>query len=185
MLIEAMKAMDTKDDLRKKKMQMATTFQANRQIGEAEAYYKLLPQLNLTYSSVATTWIPTTKKEDRRPFSQKIDPDNNNLAKNQYFQIKDKEGFFIEKADAVSKYVRREAVREEDIEAVERLTYCQFMKMYGTMSNEPDDVREGELDEEDPLVLEEEYPLVQPTRTSGALESSMFLYTSFVSFPVP
>ena len=60
--------------MKKKCHELANTFVSHRQIGEAEAYYKLFPHMNLTYSSVATTYIPTDAKSERRGFLKKTGP---------------------------------------------------------------------------------------------------------------
>ena len=147
-LTSAVKQLSKDDEMKKKCQELANTFISHRQIGEAEAYYKLFPHMNLTYSSVATTYIPTDIYAERRRFLQKQDPE----AKTG-FTVKDKKGRFLEKTDMISKYERRMVVlknnnqegedEEEETyeqiekarqaaEAVEKLTYCQFAKMYET-----------------------------------------------------
>ena len=142
-LSTAMKQLNKDDEMKKKCHELANTFISHRQIGEAEAYYKLFPHMNLTYSSVATTYIPTVAESERRRFLMKQDP-----GAGKGFPVKDRVGLFLEKPDMVSKYMRRmiaknkkseededTAEEEEDEQsedakkAVEQISYAQFAKM--------------------------------------------------------
>ena len=60
---------------------MANTFLTNRQMGEAEAYYKILPNLTLKYSSVDTIFVPIDKKDLRSKFLMKLDENDANFSK--------------------------------------------------------------------------------------------------------
>ena len=54
------------DDTKEKMKKVASTFLTHRQIGEAEAFYKLLPNLLLKNSSVACQWLPLGAPEKSR-----------------------------------------------------------------------------------------------------------------------
>ena len=56
-------------DMRKKCNDLANVFMSHRQVGEAEAYYKLFAHMNLVYSSVATVYVPTEKRKKGDTFS--------------------------------------------------------------------------------------------------------------------
>ena len=60
---------------------MANTFLTHRQMGEAEAYYKIFPNLTLKYSNVDTIFIPSDKKELRSKFLMKLDENDVNFSK--------------------------------------------------------------------------------------------------------
>ena len=47
---------------------LINTFLTHRQMGQAEAYYKLIPSLKMKYSTVRAIFIPTDKKELRSRF---------------------------------------------------------------------------------------------------------------------
>ena len=145
-LTTAVKQLNKDDIMKKKCHELASVFISHRQIGEAEAYYKLFAHMNLTYSSVATIFVPTDAKNERSQFLRKQDP-----TAGKGFQVKDKSGRFLEKPDLISKYQRRmangEKESEDDInqeiecddqrnmeekEAVEKMCYAQFAKMYET-----------------------------------------------------
>ncbi len=120
------KQLSKDDDMKKKCHDLANVFISHRQVGEAEAYYKLFPHMNLIYSSVATVYAPTEAKGERRQFLQKQDPDEG-----KGFRVKDKNGLYLEKPDLISKYERRKLVgNDEDDDTLEHLCYSQFVKMY-------------------------------------------------------
>ena len=149
----AMNQLSKEDDMWQKCNTLANQFMTHRQVGEAEAYYKVLANMNLVYSSVATVWVPTEPKAERRPFLQRQDPESG-----MGFKVKDKEGLFLEKPDLVSKYERRkllpgsEEPSEEDNDendVLENLTYCQYVKMYEGRGWQKIN-EEGEYEEIDP-----------------------------------
>ena len=101
----AMKQLSERDDMRERCHQMANTFMTHRQCGEAEAIYKLLASMPLSYSSVATVFVPTQPKGMRRQFLQRQDPDSGTG-----FAIDGREGKWTEKPDLISKYERRKVL---------------------------------------------------------------------------
>ena len=126
-LKEAAKNLKSEPDQQKKCQQMANTFMTNRQMGEAEAYYKILPSLTLKYSSVDTIFIPSDKKALRSRFLMKLNDTDVNLPHG--VQVKGgKEGLFLEKPDVIDKFCRRE-ITKKNLELGE-LSAIQFGKMY-------------------------------------------------------
>merc|ERR1712004_785460 len=91
--------------MRERCHQMANTFMTHRQCGESEAIYKLLASMPLSYSSVATVFVPTQPKGMRRQFLQRQDPDSG-----AGFSIEGREGKWTEKPDLISKYERRKVL---------------------------------------------------------------------------
>ena len=92
-LREAAEKLKSEPEHRKRCQQMANTFMTNRQMGEAEAYFKILPNLTLKYSSIDTIFIPSDKKALQSKFLMKIDESNVNFSKG--IQVKGgKEGTF-------------------------------------------------------------------------------------------
>ena len=61
---KALEACKDEDVLTKMKV-IASSFQDNRQMGEAEACYQVLPELNMTMSNVAKQWVCLDRDEDR------------------------------------------------------------------------------------------------------------------------
>ena len=149
-------------DMRKKCNDLANVFMSHRQVGEAEAYYKLFAHMNLVYSSVATVYVPTERKEERRHFLQRQNPEGG-----KGFKVKDREGRFMEKPDLISKYERRKLIESEEHhiedDTLDKMCFSQFVKMYESRGwrqskriNE-----EGEVDEDIPIDEIEEGELAQ------------------------
>ena len=172
-LKQAMKQLSEEKDMRERCNEMANVFLTHRQVGECEAIYKLFANMNMTYSSVATIFVPTEPKGHRRQFLQRQDPESG-LG----FKVEGREGQFLEKPDLISKYERRKLLskkgeegeeemleRSEDAETLEQLTFCQWVKMYegkgwqqrkneegeAEHSDDEDRPEEGQLDVEDDL----------------------------------
>ena len=111
----AMKDLKKEDDMRQRCYELADVFMSHRQVGEAEVFYKLLPHMHLVVSSVATIYVPTEPKSERRQFLQRQDPEEG-----KGFKVIGKEGLFMEKPDLICKYERRKLCgSEEDIEGEE------------------------------------------------------------------
>lgn len=137
-LLLAIKQIPKDQDFWKRCIDLANMFQSHRQVGEAEVYYKLFPHMNLTYSSVATVFVPTGSRKNRSNFLMKQDPKTG-----KGFSVKDRNGLFLEKQDLISKYERICAIQNEEEEEeddtetqdiLDNLTYCQFVKMYQARS---------------------------------------------------
>ena len=160
----AVKQLGDDKDMRQKCNEMANQWMTHRQVGECEAIYKLLAHMMLTYSSIATIYVPTEPKGQRRQFLQRQDPDSG-----QGFEVEDKKGRFLEKPDLISKYERRKLLPRqgeeeeerpqvrEDAETLEQMSFCQFVKMYEgkgwqdmRRSNEEGETEEPDDDEEKP-----------------------------------
>ena len=135
-----MKQLSEDKDMKAKCNEMANTFMTHRQVGEAEAIYKLLASMPMSYSSISAIYVPTEPKGHRRQFLQRQDPDSG-----AGFRVEGREGLFLEKPDAISKYERRkllpregedeEKLKENDAaDIVKQLTFCQFMRMYESRS---------------------------------------------------
>ena len=148
MLRNAMSQLGKEDGMWEKCNTLANHFMTHRQVGEAEAYYKLLAHMNLVYSNVSCVYVPTERKAERRPFLQRQDPDGG-----QGFKLKDREGLFLEKPDLISKYERRKLPESgevnEDEDPLENLSFCQFVKMYESRGWQKIN-EEGEYEEIDP-----------------------------------
>ena len=152
-----MKQLSEEKDMWEKCNEMANHFLTHRQVGECEAIYNLFAHMHLTYSSVATIFVPTEPKGHRRQFLQRQDPESG-----QGFKIEGREGNFLEKPDLISKYERRKLLprkgEEEDEEtleqseaakALEEMTFCQFVKMYEGKGWQQRTNEEGEREQSD------------------------------------
>ena len=152
MLRKAMGQLSREEGMWEKCNALANHFMTHRQVGEAEAYYKLLAHMNLVYSNVSCVYVPTERKAERRPFLQRQDPEGG-----QGFKLKDREGLFLEKPDLISKYERRKLLEKEEVneevnadeDPLENLSLCQYVKMYESKGWQKIN-EEGEYPEIDP-----------------------------------
>ena len=125
-LREAAIKLRSEPEEKKRCQQMANIFLTNRQMGEAEAYYKIMPNLTLKYSSVDTIFVPSDKKALRSKFLMKLDETDANFSKGT--QVKGgKDGLYLEKPDIIDKYCRRDMAKNYELG---ELRPAQFAKMY-------------------------------------------------------
>ena len=145
-LTEAAVHLRGEPDKQKRCQQLANIFMTHRQMSEAEAYYKILPNLTLKYSNIDTVFIPSDRKELRSKFLQKINEDDQLIPKGA--EVKGgRDGLFTEKPDIISKYCRRKIT--EDNPELGALSLMQFAKNY-----QP--VRQWKDDEESALIAKKE-----------------------------
>ena len=137
-LKEAAEYLKSQPDQQKRCQQMANTFLTHRQMGEAEAYYKIFPNLTLKYSNIDTIFMPSDKKDLRSKFLMKLEESDDNYAKGA--EVKGgRDGRFLEKPDIIDKYCRRDT---ENNSFVKELCPAQFGQMYEPirrMKNEDED----------------------------------------------
>ena len=152
-LREVMKRTE-KDETKERMQMMINTFLTHRQMGQAEAYYKLIPNLHMKYSTVKTVFIPTDKRELRSRFLQKVEKNEATYDKI-VFEVNGREGLFIERPDLIDKYVRRPGPGnvyqefEEGGTDLEDLVCIHFTKMFETNSRKEKDNEQDFIDEEE------------------------------------
>ena len=95
-----------KDDKKEQMQTLIHTFLTHRQMGQAEAYYKIIPNLKMKFSTVVTVYVPTDSKEFRSRFLVKVGEKEDTHDKIA-FTVNGRDGMFIEKADLIDKYIRR------------------------------------------------------------------------------
>ena len=121
-LIDAMKNAEC-DSLKEKMALMMHTFLTHRQMGEAEAVYKLLPDFHFKDSNLSTIFFPNCPREDRSKFLMRVD-DKPQFSHLPTVKIEGRDGVYIEKYDIISKYERR----GENVLVL--ICPSHFMKMY-------------------------------------------------------
>ena len=133
-------AKDNKGEPMKKRLNaIKDTFISHRQIGEAEAIYRLFPNFHLRHSNIKAIFIPTGFKKNQSRFLQKLNDDEDTddiLASLVY--VEGEEGTFIEKASLLEKYMRRPF-------ALRDLTYCQFCQRYEALKTLPKKIEEEDF----------------------------------------
>ena len=137
LITEALKQ-DQSPEIKEQMKIVANTFLTNRTMGEAEAIYKLIPEMCLKGSNVTCQWVSLAAKEERCSRFRKA---NENQLKSgiDAFKLDGHEGLFYETQDLWSKYLRRPA-------DMKNLCYAQFGKMYKTNKKE-DDENNVEIDD--------------------------------------
>ena len=130
-LKEASKQMG-KETLRNKLNIIKNVFLKYRQMGEAEAIYRLLSNLHFKDSNLATKFAPTGFRENRSRFLQRIDEENKYMASGrEKISVTGKDGLYVEKPNLVDKYERRPLVDADGQEhPLRHLCYAQFIKEY-------------------------------------------------------
>ena len=113
------------DTLQDKMILVMNTFITARQMGECEAYYKILPNFKLNDSNVTVVFVPTSRKELRSKFMMRVE-ENEDYNGRERKQIQGKQGWYVEKYDLIDKYVRL----DKTCKAVIELVPSQFLKMY-------------------------------------------------------
>ena len=126
------------DTLRSKLSLVANTFLTHRQIGECEAYFRIIPNLTLKSSNIEAMFIPTGFKKNRSRFLKRVTEEEAKKCTD-VIVLDDRKGLYIEKPSLLDKYERRDI---EINQALDYLSYLQFGKRYTASNKEP---MEGEL----------------------------------------
>ena len=136
------------ETLQKKLSIVVNTFLTHRQIGECEAFYRILPHLNLTFSNIDDVFLPTGFKSNRSSFLTQVDQEEAKQCEN-VVRIENKEGLFIEKPSLIDKYERMDTSENKHLH---KLTYLQFTMKYVSCNKkdiEDSDLKSIELKEGD------------------------------------
>ena len=145
----------------------ANLYQTHRQIGEAEAAYKLLPSLHLSDSNVTCQWVPTGKESDNWKRMMKVNVEEEKGLQEGCIKIDGRDGVWRPQEDITVKYHRRPAV-------LENMSKVQFCKMYVKRTRREND-NEASSTEED---SETEEPLKPAVYVPGTEEPEF--YSNFV-----
>ena len=137
-------------DLKGRMKQLANTYLTCRQMGEAEAVYRLLPSMTLSMSNIGCQFVALGPKEERSSRWRKA-TEAELLAGVPVEELENHEGLWYEQQDMWSKYLRRP-------HCLDSMCFAQFAKMYKTKpktksakeDEEADDLLAGEdrLDKE-------------------------------------
>ena len=120
-LMDALKGSEA-EDLKDKMNVVMNTFITVRQMGEAEAYYRILPELHLKESNAAAVYVPNCRKAERSKFLRAVQ--NDEIHHNQVVvEVKDKPGKYVETYDVVDKWYRRP-------EPLQDLSFSYCAKMF-------------------------------------------------------
>jgi hypothetical protein len=96
-----------KDSNLKEKMEaLCHAFLTHRQIGESEAFYRILPSLHLTESNVKCCFLANGFKENRTRYLRKLD-ENEVVPNSESITVEGKSGNFVLKTSIHEKYADR------------------------------------------------------------------------------
>ena len=120
------------DDSIKSKLRLVkNTFLTHRQVGEAEAYYKLFPFLHLSDSNIGTVFILTGFPKNISRFLRQISQEEKDHFSD-VIEVEGKDGkFYIEKESLMEKY-------ENCPKEMKHLFNFQFIKRYETTKTGPE-----------------------------------------------
>ena len=125
-VIKAALEQTNKQDLKEKMRTITQVFLTHRQMGEAEAVYRLLPSMTLKKSNVQCQWVSLGVKEERSSRWLKANQDDIESGR-PVTEITGHEGLWYELQDMWNKYLRRSV-------EIEEMCFAQFAKMYQTVS---------------------------------------------------
>ena len=135
-MVDTLKASDS-TELEEQMKLLMNTWIKNRQMGEAEAVYRLLQEFHFRESDAKCVFVQTCPRNERSKILKNVTdkPEYNHIPKVTVENHKD--GLYIENYDINSKYERRPV---EDLPDLEHLSLCQMVKMYDSWwGNEKND----------------------------------------------
>ena len=148
-LVDTLKASDS-TELREQMKLLMNTWIKNRQMGEAEAVYRLLKDFHFRESDAKCVFIQTCPRNERSKILKNVTnkPEYNHIPK--VTVENHKEGEYIENYDIISKYERRPI---EDHPDLDHLSLSQMVKMYNPFwgnksEDQPEDENEAEEGQE-------------------------------------
>ena len=124
-LVNTLKANDC-DDLKQKMILLMNTWIKHRQMGEAEAVYRLVPEFKFRDSDTKCVFVQTCPRTERSKILKNATdkPEYANMPK-VYVDNNDTE--YIEQYDINSKYER---LPKEEISILKTISFSQFVKIY-------------------------------------------------------
>ena len=105
-IIKAALAQADSKDLKERMRIISNTFLTHRQMGEAEAIYRLLPSMQLKKSNVTCQWVSLGTNEERSSRWKKATQAEMDSGI-PVIQLNGHEGYWYEQQDMWSKYLRR------------------------------------------------------------------------------
>ena len=123
MLQEALKE-SRNDNLKTQLQKMVSVFLTHRHMGESEAYYRILPSMNMKYSSTTCVFAQTGFNPSR--FLEKLDERDTKYCE-KVIQVQGRTGKYQEKPSLYDKYLRRDCISQPYLQM---LSYAQFVKCY-------------------------------------------------------
>ena len=121
------------ESLRFKLNIVAQQFLTHRQIGESEAYFRILPHLHMKESNIESVFVQTGFYKNRSRFLHKLSDEEIKYCENP-IEVSGRMGLYTEKPSVLEKYMRRDFTEHPDVFDI---TYIQFAKRYTATRNGP------------------------------------------------
>ena len=149
-LVNTLKASDS-EDLKNKMRLLMNTWIKNRQMGEAEAVYRLTREFHFRDSDAKCVFMQTAPSAERSKILKNVTNQQEKFLNVPKVTVDNhKDGVYVEQYDIHSKYAR---LPREDHPVLEHLSMSQMVKMYvsfwGKKSKKKTDDEDGDSDEEE------------------------------------
>ena len=141
-IIKAVVAQSESKDIKERMKIISNTFLTHRQMGEAEACYKLLPSMLLKKSNVTCQWVSLGVKEERSSRWRRATEEEMKSGK-ELIELYGHEGYWYEQQDMWSKYLRR------PFDSLGEISFAQFAKMYRSFSQSRENKKQSEQEDEE------------------------------------
>ena len=133
---------DEDGDFKTRMKALAHLFQTRRQMGEAEAAYKIIPSLTMTRSNITCQWINTGSSTDTHKRMKKANPGDDLTT----VELEGREGKWYQQYDMRDKYTRRP-------DELHHLCLAQWAKMYRSSSANKSEDTDDETEEDNTVVV--------------------------------
>ena len=120
------------EDLRSRLKKMVSVFLTHRQMGESEAYYRIIPNMHMKDSNIKAVFAQTGFNPSR--FLEKVD-DNDLDQCEKVVEVEGRVGKYQEKPSLYDKYLRRNCKIQPQLS---KLCYAQFVKRYSSVGKMDD-----------------------------------------------
>ena len=129
-------------DFKTRMKALAHLFQTRRQMGEAEAAYKIIPSLTMTRSNVTCQWVNTDSSSDTHKRMKRAKPEDELTT----VELEGREGKWYQQYDMRDKYTRRP-------DKLHHLCLAQFAKMYTSSSVNKSEDSDEDTEQDDTEVV--------------------------------
>ena len=154
-------------DIKEKMKIVANMFLTHRQIGEAEAVYRLIPSLTLSMSNITCQFLSTSRRDERSLRWRRAteeDLQNGVSAK----KLENHDGLWYEQPDMWSKYLRRP-------EKLKEMCCAQFVRMYKGFSPKKEDNKDDDME----AVLEDDNDIWDEAEEEDGSEDNFHFIMTF------
>ena len=114
---------------------VSNVFLTHRQMGEAEAVYKLIPSMKLANSNVTCQWVSIGQEEERSSRFMKAQKHHIDSGM-PLVELDGHDGLWYQQRDMWSKYLRRPSV-------LQNICFAQFAKMFKGLNKSSEEAKES------------------------------------------